>query len=652
MCGISGVVGFDLEFDPPQAGSHVALMTRALSHRGPDQRWTRIQGCAAFGVARLAIRGLDDGVQPMTDEASGVMAACNGEIDNHHELREWLASRGRPVSQATDVAVILPLYLELGDRFAERLIGAFAIAIWDPRVGRLLLARDRAGERPLFFRASRSRVDFATEIAALVAAGGAPPAPSLSALRGYLQLGIFRAPETPFSGLEKVGAAEVVAIDKNGTTRRRYWRWDVTGTPKRPPQVDHFDALLREAVRRQTDVDVEYGVFLSGGLDSSLIAAIARDVRPERRLRTYTVRLPDASFDEGHFAERVAKRLGAESISVWFNPEDVPRGIAQLIRVVGEPLADPAWLPTALLARRASRDVPMALVGEGADELFGGYPTYLGARLAPVYGALPAPLRHAFRRIVERWPATERKVALSFLLKRFVAGERLEGLARHVLWVSNASPAMMERLGVASLALRLDDAGTAAVLDRVQQWDFETSLAEGLLTKADRGSMLSGFELRAPFLDQQVMEFAASLPPEARVSGLTTKVFLKRYALRYLPRDVVMRRKRGLSVPLAGWLRRPPLLGWAESRLGSGRLEEAGVSSEAALGVLAEHRSGRADHARLLWTLLVLAEWLEWASTLHAPASKESVSHPLPVAQTDPDPSRTRGSVAQPAPAR
>ena len=642
MCGISGVVGFDVEFDSPQARSHVALMTRALSHRGPDQRWTRIEGRAAFGVARLAIRGLDDGVQPMTDEASGVMAACNGEIDNHHELREWLASRGRPVKQATDVAVILPLYLELGDTFAQHLIGAFAIAIWDPRVGRLLLARDRAGERPLFFRASGNRVGFATEIAALVAADDAPLAPSLPALRGYLQLGIFRAPETPFCGLEKVGAGEVVTIDKRGTSRRRYWRWDVVGTPKRTPQVDHFDALLREAVRSQTDVDVEYGVFLSGGLDSSLVAAIARDVRPDRRLRTYTVRLPDASFDEGRFAERVAEWLGAESVPVWFHPEDVPTGIAELIRVVGEPLADPAWLPTALLARRASRDVSMALVGEGADELFGGYPTYLGARLATAYGALPAPFRYAFRRMVERWPATERKVTLSFLLKRFVAGEHLEGLARHVLWVSNASPAMMERLGVAPRVFPQEDPCTATVLDRVQQWDFETSLAEGLLTKADRGSMLSGFELRAPFLDQHVMEFAASLPPEARVSGLTTKVFLKRYALRYLPRDVVMRRKRGLSVPLAGWLRRPPLLGWAESRLGSGRLEEAGVSSGAALGVLAEHRSGRADHARLLWTLLVLVEWLDWAASLHSRASEGSIAHPGPVAEADPDPCGAR----------
>ncbi len=629
MCGICGVVGFEGGLDPPQARQRVSLMTQALSHRGPDQSGTHVEGRAAFGVARLAIRGLDDGRQPMIDEASGVMAACNGEIDNHHELRKWLAARGRPVKQATDVAVILPLYLELGDSFVEHLIGAFAIAIWDPRVGRLLLARDRAGERPLFFLASGGRLDFATEIAALVAASDVPLEPSLEALRGYLQIGIFRAPETPFSGLEKVGPAEVVAVDQHGTTRRRYWRWDVVGRPKQPPKLDHFDALLREVVRRQTDVDVEYGVFLSGGLDSSLIAAVARSVRPERPLRTYTVRMADASFDEGSFAERMSERLGAESTSVWFHPEDVPTGIAELIRVVGEPLGDPAWLPTALLARRASRDVSLALVGEGADELFGGYPTYLGARLAGAYRAIPAPLRRGFRRMVERWPATERKVALSFLLKRFVAGEELDGLARHVLWVSNASPAMMERLGVAPLAFPREDPTRGSVLDRVQQWDFETSLAEGLLTKADRGSMLSGFELRAPFLDQEVMEFAASLPPEARVSGLTTKVFLKRYALRYLPRDVVVRRKRGLSVPLAGWLRRP-LLGWAEKRLGSGRLEEVGVSTGAALDVLAEHRSGLADHARLLWTLLVLVEWLDWVSSQRQKGSEQPASRPGP----------------------
>jgi asparagine synthase (glutamine-hydrolysing) len=276
-------------------------------------------------------------------------------------------------------------------------------------------------------------------------------------------------------------------------------------------------------------------------------------------------------------------------------------------------LADPAWIPTALLARRAAQDVKLALVGEGGDELFGGYPTYIGAQTAEYYKRLPRPVRAAIKRIVEAWPPSDKKVALSFVLKRFVQGAEMDGVARHLLWTSNVSPSLLERLGVTNLEPRFVDRADEALLDVVQQNDLETSLAEGLLTKADRASMRSALELRAPFLDQAVMEFAATLPANERVHGLTTKAFLKRYALRYLPTSIVNRKKRGLSVPLATWLR-GPLWEWAESRLHSDLLAVAGVNTRAALEILEEHRQRRADHARALWTLIVLSEWLTWAS--------------------------------------
>jgi asparagine synthase (glutamine-hydrolysing) len=279
---------------------------------------------------------------------------------------------------------------------------------------------------------------------------------------------------------------------------------------------------------------------------------------------------------------------------------------------VGEPLADPAWVPTALLARRASREVKLALVGEGADELFGGYPTYVGATLAERYAALPGAIRTPLRRLVECWPPSERKVTVSYLLKRFVAGAELEPVARHRHWTSSVSPHLLRRLGIEEIAPDASDV-KGAVLDVLQRNDLETSLAEGLLTKADRASMRSALELRAPYLDQAVMEFAASLPVEQRVRGVATKVFLKRFALRYLPSRIVYRRKRGLSVPLARWLR-GPLHDWAISRLGDERLRMAGIDPDAAVALLEEHRKRQGDHARALWTLIVLAEWIAWAS--------------------------------------
>jgi asparagine synthase (glutamine-hydrolysing) len=286
--------------------------------------------------------------------------------------------------------------------------------------------------------------------------------------------------------------------------------------------------------------------------------------------------------------------------------------LGELIAHAGEPLADPAWVPTAMLSRRAAEEVKLALVGEGGDELFGGYPTYLGALFGARYARLPAPVREICRRLVGAWPPSDRKVSISFLLKKFVAASELDGLRRHADWTSNIGPELLARLGLDDADAARGEEPLASLLDAVQRHDLERSLAEGLLTKADRASMHSALELRAPFLDQAVLEFAATLPERERVRGVTTKVFLKRYALGYLPRGIVHRRKRGLSVPLSRWLR-GPLREWAEARLESDRLAAAGVERRGARALFEEHLSHRADHARALWTLIVLSEWLEWA---------------------------------------
>jgi asparagine synthase (glutamine-hydrolysing) len=613
MCGVCGVLSLARGAEDAASRERtVAAMLDALAHRGPDDRGMHTRGAATLGATRLAIRGLASGQQPVLDASSGVVAICNGEIDNHAELREFLRSRGRAPSLETDIAVIPGLYAELGEAFVERLVGAFAIAIWDPRVACLLLARDRAGERPLFFAAEPEQVRFATEIAALAT----EPAQRLSvdpaALRSFLRFGYFQSPASPFAEVRKVGPAELVAIDGHGVRRRRYWRWSIATAPKLPPAREAFDGVFREAVRRQSDVDVRYGVFLSGGIDSSLVAAVARRERPDYPLKAFTLRFQEHSYDEGLFAQRIATRLGIACEAVWVKPGAFPTVLAELIAHAGEPLADPAWVPTALLARRAAEEVKVALVGEGGDELFGGYPTYIGALVSQRYARLPSVVRGICRRLVEAWPPSDKKVSISFLLKKFVAAAELDGMRRHANWTSNVGPALLARLGVSEPETPAEDTGGAALLDAVQRYDLETSLAEGLLTKADRASMESALELRAPFLDREVIEFAATLPPSARVRGLTTKVFLKRYATAYLPRGIVYRRKRGLSVPLSTWLR-GPLYAWAEARIGSTRLAAAGVERGAALALLNEHRSRKADHARALWTLIVLSEWLEWA---------------------------------------
>ncbi|BBL73577.1 asparagine synthetase B [Methylomagnum ishizawai] len=591
----------------------VAAMVARLAHRGPDGEWTTGDGSAHFGMARLAIRGLDSGVQPIVEPDSGVMVVCNGEIDNHQELRAFLEERGHRIEQDTDVAVLPGLYLELGEAFVERLAGAYALAVWDPRERKILLARDRSGERPLFFRHEQGVVRFASQIAALTASVPDNLEWDGAALRRYLQLGHFPAPDSPYIGIHKVGPAETIVIDATGLRRERYWRWPRAVPMQTDTSLDAFDAVFRAAVFRQTEVDVPFGLFLSGGVDSSLISAVAKSLRPDKPLTAYGLRFSEDSYDEGQFAEQVARQLGIEYVPVWVKPEDVPGLLAELIGAAGEPLADPAWVPTALLSRRAARDIRISLSGEGADELFAGYPTYFGAGIAEGYSRLPGGLRRVIRQAVDRWPPSDKKVTLSFLLKRFVQGDELDGLARHVLWTSSVPPALLKRLGLEPEPWAwAAPTGENTLLDRLQHYDLERPLAEGLLTKADRASMLSALELRAPFLDPEVMDFAAALPPKERVKGIETKVFLKRYAERYLPKDIVYRKKRGLSVPIGAWLR-GPLREWAETTLAHPGFERLGVDTRALRAVFDEHQRRAADHARALWALLVLGEWLAWA---------------------------------------
>ncbi len=615
MCGICGYVAFPKFSNSEVARGRVKAMLGSLAHRGPDATCQLDTESAIFGVTRLAIRGLTERFsQPTVDPESGVIAVCNGEIDNHHELSGWLAKRGRPVQHKTDVAVIPGLYLEHGETFAKRLIGAFAIAVWDPRYSRLTLVRDRAGERPLFYTRNQKEIIFATEIAALIGHRSLQVNLDQEALRKYLQFGIFPSPDTPFGEIRKVAPGELLQFNKTGTYQTSYWRWQVTETTKQPPSLDAFDQTFRNAVRRQTDVDVDFGVFLSGGIDSSLISAVARSLHPKRPLKAYTLGFDEQSFDESRFAVAVAKQLKMELVTVRVKPHDVRIGLKSLIRMVGEPLADPAWIPTNLLAQRAARETKTALVGEGADELFGGYPTYVGARIADGFVQLPKWLRFGIQRMVEALPISEKKVTISFLLKRFMEGAGYDDMMRHRFWVSNISPALLRRLGVTPTQFESSDVDTGNLLDRSQQWDLETLLAEGLLTKADRASMSSALELRAPFLDHAVMEFAKSLRVEDRLLGFKTKVFLKRYARRYLPNSVVNRRKRGLSVPISSWLR-GPLKEWAISTFTTGHLEQVGIRTSAAVELLSEHCRHEADHARAIWTLLVLGEWLDWVAT-------------------------------------
>lgn len=615
MCGICGLLSNAPGAPIPDAGPKVDAMLQAMRHRGPDGEHSVVVAHGALGAGRLMIRGLVNGSQPIVDAATGVVAVCNGEIDNHRDLRTWLDARGLPVVKDTDVAVIPGLYLALGEHFVERLEGAFACAVYDPREGALILSRDRTGERPLFYWVREGVVGFASELSGLLAIEE-PPDFCPNAIREYLRFGFVSAPNTLFRGVRKLGPGETITFDLHGGRQRvrRYWRWPVVEQPKQAMALDDFDIAFREAVRRQSDVDVPYGVFLSGGIDSSLVSSVLRSLRPASSITAYTLRFREESYDEGDYANRVAALYDFHKRDIWVGPDELRDEIERLVRGCREPLADPAWAPAALCAKAASAEIKLALAGEGADELFGGYPTYIGIGLANHYSRLPRWLQRSVEALVERWPHSDKKVPVSYLVKRFIRDIHEPPLERHRLWTSHTAPGGLDMLmgtNTGPIPIPIPTpADEGPALDVIQRYDLENSLAEGLLTKADRSGMSTGVEVRAPFLDSLVLEAAARLPAADRVHGLVTKAYLKRYALRYLPKDIVERRKRGLSVPLTKWIR-GPLNHWARERIGGSRLTSVGIDGAAALHLFEEHCARRADHTRTLWSLAVLDVWLE-----------------------------------------
>ncbi|BFI96034.1 MAG: asparagine synthase (glutamine-hydrolyzing) [Rhodanobacter sp.] len=622
MCGIGGILMNQHEGSAEAVAHRVQAMLSAMRHRGPDGQAEYVDGNIGVGANRLAIRGIERGQPPLFVHESGVVVACNGEIDNHRTLRKELAWRGHATESSSDIAVIAPLYLEEDLGFLERLDGVFALALWDPRQQRLILARDRTGERHLYYATSAQGIAFASELAALQIAAPGHAGVDRSSVARYLQSGYCPAPGTLFEQQFKLCPGEMIVRERNKTRYMRYWTPPFGKKPVSPPDASTFDALFRQAIARQTDVDVDYGVLLSGGLDSSLITAVTRQVRPSRPLKAYCVRFEESSFDETGSADAVARLYDFPLTTVTLGASQVPQMLRHLIRTTGEPLADPAWLPLHLVTGRASQDVKMLLAGEGADELFGGYPTYLGALWSSRYEKLPAPLRVAAQRLVAALPVSDKKVSLSFLLKKFIAGQAHGGLARHLLWNANLSPEWIERLGMDGPATQAEQHGLS-LLDLVQGHDFQHSLPDALMAKADRGGMCHGLEIRAPFLDRTVVEYASTLPADARIRRLRTKAFLKDYARRYLPAEIVERRKRGLSVPLGQWLR-GPLHDWAMASLSGEALRNIGIRTDAALALMEEHLQRKGDHARGLWNLIVLSEWLEWARQARSDATSEA----------------------------
>lgn len=613
MCGIFGAANpAGAVIREPGA---VLAMGGLIAHRGPDHDGWFQGDSVILGSRRLSIIDLSSRAnQPFASPDGLVQIVCNGEIYNADEIRGHYSAQGYAFrSDHNDVESILPLYLEHGAAAIGRLEGMFGLAIWDQRNQTLLLARDRAGEKSLFYRMHDGELRFASEIQPLLAVQRSAPVLSRAGLSDYLTLGYCLAPNTMFEGIHKLPAAHLLVADRAGLHLRRYW--DPAEHAAQPLQANagEIQHTVSRAVERQLVADVPLGVFTSGGLDSSLIAAeTVRHLSPTS-VNTYAVGFNAASYDESDWAAKVARHLGTRHHTVQASQKELHRALDTIVTRVAEPMSDPAVLPTLLLAEAASADVRVVLSGEGADEIFGGYPTYLGHRWAERFRHLPAPLRHAFGAAVRRLPVTRRKVSLAFLARRFVEEAELAPLQRHVAWFGLLGPHAAETadgyLPPVVVPFWNGIEGAVPPVKRAMVFDLQTYLAENLLIKLDRATMLNSIEARAPFLDRQMLELGLRQPVDSAVGSVSTKIALKQAAEGLLPKEIIYRRKRGLSVPVADWIL-GDLSAEVDDLFDPARLQQQEMlRPEPVLAMLKEHRAGHADHGRRLWPLYMLQRW-------------------------------------------
>jgi asparagine synthase (glutamine-hydrolysing) len=622
MCGIVGFINLDRS---QNAGQHIArAMNAAIVHRGPDDEGFYIKDNVALGMRRLSIIDVAGGHQPISNEDGSVWVVFNGEIYNFPELRRQLIERGHQFKTHSDTETIVHLYEDYGDDLVDHLNGMFAFALWDEARRRLLVARDRFGEKPLYFTQTPEAFTFASELKALVAHPRVERHVNLLALRKYLQYEFVPSPHTMIEGVQKLPPAHRLIFENGGWRSERYWRLSYEGERLKIGEAEAAEELhwrLREAVRMRLVADVPLGVLLSGGIDSSAVAAMACEAA-QNRVKTFSIAFEEKSFDESSYARLVAARLGTEHFEQRFTEREMLAIVPEIPRLLDEPLGDASLIPTYLVSRFTREHVTVALGGDGGDELLAGYPTYPAHRMAGYYRALPGLLRDGvIEPLVARLPVSTDNLSFDFRAKRFVLGASLPAGMRHTVWMGSYTPAQQRRLFRPELFAKhadeeifdevraYDRANGLNVVEQMMTLDATHYLSECVLFKVDRASMAASLETRAPFLDHTLAEFLMTLPLHLKLRRLTGKYILKRAMRGRLPDDVIRRPKKGFGMPVANWVK-GELRPLVRDTLAPDRLRRRGLfNPEYVQSLLDEHERGAADHRKLIWTLLMFELW-------------------------------------------
>jgi asparagine synthase (glutamine-hydrolysing) len=624
VCGIAGLVDFD-GADAPE--SLVRAMCTAMCHRGPDDEGVLAiprlpspnQPRAVLGNRRLSIIDVAGGHQPMSNEDGTVWVVQNGEIYNFQELRERLVRGGHTLTTKSDTEILVHLYEDLGPDFVRELDGMFAIALWDDRRKRLVLARDRFGKKPLLYAEAGGRLWFGSEFQALLVDPAIRRDIDYDALDEYLSFMSVPAPRTIYRQIRKLPPAHVLVRDAQGTRLSRYWSLEYL--PKIEIGEDEaareVRRLLTEAVRKRLISEVPLGAFLSGGVDSSAVVAIMAGLVSEP-VKTFAIGFDDPRFNELPYARRVAERYGCDHHEFEVRPRAI-EVLPSLVRHYGEPYADSSAIPSFYLARLTRQHVTVALNGDGGDESFGGYAWHLGSRLAERWQQLPAAVRGLAERTAGGLaPLSSHRRSPIARMSRFMAAASRPRAARYRQWLSVFTADLKQELYAQPHARSADPLeaifAAATSLDAVDvmlRADVEWYLPTDLLVKMDIATMAGSLEARSPFLDWHLAEFAAKLPSGLKVKGHTSKYILKKAMADLVPAENMHRPKQGFAVPVSGWFR-GELKDFLADHILTARFNARGLfRPEAVRRLFEDHQRGAGDHGHHLWTLLMLELWFQ-----------------------------------------
>jgi asparagine synthase (glutamine-hydrolysing) len=618
MCGICGQLRFDGTAPAPGLAE---AMCATIRHRGPDDEGHFRAGPLAMGMRRLNVIDLVSGSQPIYNETGTLAIVFNGEIYNFEALREDLLARGHRFATSSDTEVIVHGYEEYGKAVVERLNGMFAFAIWDTQAQRLFLARDRLGVKPLYLHVSPRALTFGSEIKTLLVDEAIERALDPTAFAHYLALEYVPAPRTLFAGIQKLPPGHTAEVGADGTLVVEPY-WDPIAVPQRPASqgedelAEELRDLLTDAVRLRMISDVPLGAFLSGGIDSSTVVALMSGAS-STPVKTFSIGFPDRSYDETAYAAEIARKFGTDHREFMVNP-DVLNLVTTLVDYLDDPIGDFSVFPTYVLSQVTRDHVTVALSGDGGDELFGGYETYVADDLARQVSPwlLAAPVRRALATI----RPTDKKKGYINKLKRFAEGFDHPADLSHVRWMTFWTERELDALFVPEVGARVAcsahdvirpyfEAGAYGPATRSMYVDIKTYMTDDILVKVDRMSMANSLEVRSPFLDYRVVEFALSLADDLKLRGRNGKYILKRAMKDLLPARITGRGKEGFSMPVKNWLR-GDMRTLMRDVLTERRIEDKGfVRWPVVERLMEEHLAGRQNHSHKLWALIMFELW-------------------------------------------